>query len=183
MSEARVTVFVLTLLVALLSGVDTLAMVVLPADFTEMVTGSQIVVHGRVVAVRSQLIRDRRTIETIISLSVVDALKGTPGEIVHFRVPSGQVGRYRRVMVGAPEFTEGEEVVLFLTGRAPMVPVPFGLSQGVYRVARGANGQPMVTRPVAPDVPGRVVRGDPARRPVELTAFTRAVRTIAEGRP
>ena len=35
------------------------------------------------------------------------------------RVPGGQVGRYRRLMVGA-RVREGEEVVLFLKGRAPV---------------------------------------------------------------
>ena len=114
-------------------------MVVVPAEFSEMVTASDLVVHGRVVAIRPQIVGDRRTIETVITVAVVDALKGQPGETVYFRVPGGQVGRYRRVMVGAPEFVEGEEVVLFLKGRAPGVPFPFGLSQGVYRVVRGGR--------------------------------------------
>jgi hypothetical protein len=66
------------------------AMVVVPAGFSEMVTASDLVVHGRVVAMRSQLVGDRRTIETVITVDVVDALKGQPGETVYFRVPGGQ---------------------------------------------------------------------------------------------
>jgi hypothetical protein len=158
------------------------AMVVVPAEFSEMVTASDLVVHGRVVAIRPQIVGNRRTIETVISVAVVDALKGQPGETVYFRVPGGQVGRYRRLMVGAPVFVEGEEVVLFLKGRAPGVPFPFGLSQGVYRVVRGAAGQSLVTPPTVAEAPGRVVRGDPSRRPMELAAFARNVRAIAEGR-
>ena len=156
------------------------AMVVDPAAFSEMVTASDLVVHGRVVAIRPQLVGDRRTIETVITVAVVDALKGQPGETVYFRVPGGQVGRYRRVMVGAPEFAEGDEVVLFLKGRAPGVPFPFGLSQGVYRVVRGAGGSALVTPPTISEAPGRVVRGDLSRRPVELSVFARNVRAIAE---
>jgi len=156
------------------------ATVVVPVEFSEMVASSELVVHGRVVGVRSQVTSDRRTIETLVTVSVLDALKGEPGSTVYFRVPNGQVGRYRRVMVGAPEFAEGDEVVLFLKGRPPVVPMPFGLSQGVYRVARGRDGRGMVTPPVVSEAPGRVVRGDPARRPLEMSAFARDVRAIVE---
>jgi len=85
-------------------------------------------------------------------------------------------------MVGAPVFVGGDEVVLFLRGRAPAVPVPFGLSQGVYRVARARDGRLMVTPPVIAEGPGRVVRGDPARRPLEMSVFARDVRAIVERR-
>ena len=48
------------------------AMVVVPAEFSEMVTASDLVVHGRVVAIRPQIVGNRRTIETVISVAVVD---------------------------------------------------------------------------------------------------------------
>ena len=156
------------------------ATVIVPADFSEMVASSELVVHGRVVGVRAQITGDRRTIDTVVTVSVVDAFKGDPGSTVYFRVPSGQVGRYRRVMVGAPEFEEGDEVVLFLKGRPPALPMPFGLSQGVYRVARGRDGRGTVTPLVISETPGRVVRGDPARRPLEMAVFARDVRAIVE---
>jgi hypothetical protein len=158
------------------------AMVVVPAGFSEMVTASELVVHGRVVGIRPQIVGDRRTIETVITIAVLDALKGQPGETVHFRVPGGQIGRYRRFMVGAPEFASGEEVVLFLKGRPPGVPFPFGLSQGVYRVVRDPGGRSLVTPPTVAEAAGRVVRGDPSRRPVELSVFARNVRAIVEER-
>jgi hypothetical protein len=161
------------------STAATSAMVVVPAGFSDMVTASDLVVHGRVTAVRPQLAGDRRLIETVVSVAVVDALKGQPGETIYFRVPGGQVGRYRRIMPGAPEFAEGDEVVLFLRGRAPAVPFPFGLSQGVYRVVR-AGGAALVTPPAIAETPGRVVRGDPARRSIELSTFARNVRAIVE---
>jgi len=96
-------------------------------------------VHGRVVDIRPQIAGDRRTIETVVTLAVLDAIKGQPGATVYFRVPGGQIGRYRRFMVGAPEFASGDEVVLFLKGRPPVVPFPFGLNQGVYRVVRDGD--------------------------------------------
>jgi hypothetical protein len=166
-----------------IGAASTSAMVVVPAEFSQMVTASELVVHGRVVGIRPQIVGDRRTIETVVAVAVLDAIKGQPGETVYFRVPGGQVGRYRRFMVGAPEFSSGEEVVLFLKGRPPGVPYPFGLSQGVYRVVRDAAGRGVVTPPVVSEAAGRVVRGDPSRRPVELAAFTRNVRAIAGRQP
>ncbi len=157
------------------------ATVVTPADFAEMVAQSQVIVHGTIVDVRSQLTGGRRTIESVITVSVLDALKGGPARTVMFRVPGGQVGRYRRVMVGAPSFAQGDEVVLFLRGLAPAMPMPFGLNQGVYRVSR-SNGAATVA-PIVAEGPGRVVRGDPARRSLPIDAFARVVRGIGERRP
>src|SRR5262245_20844195 len=141
------------------------ATVLVPADFNEIVSGSQLIVHGRVVDVRSQLVGDRRTIESVVTVSVMQAIKGDPGATVYVRVPGGEVGRYRRFMIGAPTFRSGEEVVLFLTGRAPSIPMPFGLSQGVYRVSSAADGSRLIAPPL---VEGRVVRGDPARKPIDV---------------
>ena len=166
-----------------IGAVSTSAMVVLPVEFSEMVTASELVVHGRVVGLRAQLVGDRRTIETVVTLSVMDAMKGQPGETVYFRVPGGQIGRYRRFMVGAPEFAPGDEVVLFLKGRPPGVPFPFGLSQGVYRVVRDASGRSLVSPPIVSEAAGRVVRGEAARRPIDLATFTRSVRAVAERQP
>ena len=184
-NKKKLRVFVSPWLVAvnvlLLSTPFLQATTVAPADFAEMVNGSQVIVHGAVVDVRAQASGGRGTIETLVSVAVVTMLKGQASPAVVFRVPGGQIGRYRRVMVGAPTFTPGEEVVLFLSGHAPAMPMPFGLHQGVYRVARSA-GRAMVT-PLVPDGAGRVVRGDPARRPLALDAFARGVRAIVERAP
>jgi hypothetical protein len=162
------------------------ATVELPVEFGEMVRGSQFVVHGRVLDARSQQTGDRRSIETVVTVAVAEALKGRPGDTVTFRTPGGEVGRYRRVIVGAPRFAAGDEVVVFLRGVAPALPTVFGLSQGLYRVARAGDGRPVVTPvPLSSPASGaeRVVRGDPARQPLALEAFAREVRARAEARP
>jgi hypothetical protein len=150
------------------------ATVVIPASFEEMVDASELVVHGRVRTVRGQSTSGRRSIESLVTVDVISTIKGEPAAAVTFRVPGGEVGRYRVVMVGAPVFEEGDEVVVFLDGRPPSVPMPFGLHQGVYRVSR-QNGAPRVG-PLVPADAGRVVRGDPARRPVPLDDFAAAIR-------
>jgi hypothetical protein len=137
------------------------ALTLLPADFNEMVAGSQTIVHGRVLDVQSELLSGRSSIQSVVTLQVIDTLKGAAAREVSFRVPGGRIGRYRRVVVGAPEFSQGQEVVVFLSGRAPALPMPFGLSQGVFRVADG------------------VVRADSTRHALAVGEFVRQVRTAA----
>jgi hypothetical protein len=161
------------------------ATVYVPVDFREMVTASRAIVHGRVADVRSEPTRDRLMVVTYVTLDVAEHLKGSFGDSVTFLVPGGQVGRYRRIIVGAPQFERGDDVVVFLSARGPSIPYLFGLSQGVYRVVRAADGRALVTPPaVMARGAGaeRVVRGDPARRPVPLASFARDVRAIVEGR-
>jgi hypothetical protein len=175
----------LLVLTALLLPLSAAATQYVPVDFREMVTASEAIVHGHVVDVRSEPTRDRLMVVTYVTLDVAEHLKGTFRDSVTFRVPGGQVGRYRRIIVGAPQFERGDEVVLFLSARGPSVPYVFGLSQGVFRIARAADGRALVTPPaVMARGAGaeRVVRGDPARRPLPLATFTRDVRTILEGR-
>jgi len=179
--------------VALAAGlsVSAGAMVVVPAEFSEMVSESDIIVHGRVIDVQSYETAGRRTIESLVTVQVVEALKGGTaaagpaerGRVVYFKLPGGEVGRYRRVMVGAPHCTRGDELVVFLKGRSPAVPMPFGLTQGLYRVSRDTAGRAMVMPTAALAGADRIVRGDPARRPLELTVFTTLIRSAAGARP
>jgi hypothetical protein len=151
-----------------------------------MARESELIVRGTVTNVESQIAGAGLAIESLITLQVAETIKGRASEQTVFRVPGGKVGRYRRVMVGAPEFAAGDEVILFLKGRAPAMAMPYGLSQGVYRVSR-ARGSAVVT-PAVVSSTGRVVRGDPARRPLDPAAFVRQVQsallpgTPSEGR-
>jgi hypothetical protein len=125
------------------------ATVVLPADLDTIVNGSHTIVRGRVVDVRSTMTSGRRSIHSVVTLAVDETLKGSGAGTVAFRIPVGQVGRYRRVVVGAPEFAVGDEVVVFLTGAAPAMPTIFGLNQGVYRLhGSPAGGLQTLTRNV-----------------------------------
>ena len=163
------------------AGASLSATTLVPADFAQMARESELIVRGTVVSVQSQMAGPRQTIESVITLSVADTMKGTAGAQTVFRVPGGRVGRYRRVMVGAPAFQAGDELILFLKGRAPAIAMPYGLSQGVYRVSR-RTGDAVVTPAVAAAA-GRVVRGDPSRRPLDPEAFARQVQLALTGAP
>jgi hypothetical protein len=156
------------------------ATVLVPAEFREIVAGSDIIVYGRVAEVRSEWADDRRRIDTVVSVDAASYLKGGPGRVVTFRVPGGEIGRYRNVMVGAPEFRPGDEAVLFLRGRGPSVAHVFGLSQGVFRVrVEGRTGLRVVVPPVVmaqSAAAEQVTRGASSRIPVPLDAFAATVR-------
>ena len=167
-------------LMAILTGVSSSlsATTVVPAEFGQMARESQTIVHGRVIHVDAHLVGPRRTIESLVTLQIVDTIKGGEAGQTVFRVPGGRVGRYRRVMAGAPQLAAGDEVIVFLKGQPPALPMPYGLSQGVYRVAR-RGGAATVTPPASTE--GRTTRGDPSRRPLTPTAFADQVRLALAG--
>lgn len=158
------------------------ATVLLPAEFREIVSGSQIIVHGRISAVRPEWTDGRRRIESVVTLAPSSFMRGTPVAAVSFRVPGGQIGRYKSVTVGAPQFREGDEVVLFLKSAGPAMPHVFGLNQGVFRVRIDQRtGRRHVTQPVLMArgaAPEPVVRGAADRRTLALEQFTEQVKTV-----
>lgn len=161
------------------------ATVLIPSDFREIVSGSQIIVHGRVSDVRAEWIDGRRRIESVVTLDASSFYRGTSSRSVTFRVPGGQIGRYKSVTVGAPEFRTGDEVVLFLRAQGPSVPQVFGLNQGVFRVkVDERTGQRLVTQPIVMakgTAPERVVRGARDRQPLPLDQFAAQVRSVLQG--
>jgi len=157
------------------------ATTIVPADLGELSRDAVAIARGRVADVQSQWTEDRGTVETIVTLEVEDYLKGSLGAMVRFRVPGGELGRYRTIVVGAPDFAVDQHVVVFLGAHGPTVPHIVGFNQGVFRVVRAADDSWVVSPPpaVAGAAAVRVVRGDPARRPVPLADFEQQVRTLA----
>jgi hypothetical protein len=161
------------------------ATVLIPADLGELSRGAVAIARGRVASLDAQWTEDRGTIETMVTLEVESYLKGSLGSTLRFRVPGGELGRFRSIVVGAPEFAVDQRVVVFLGANGPSVPHVLGLNQGVFRLSRpaGASGW-LVTSPVlAPATAGtvRVIRGDPSRRPMPLADFEQTVRALAAG--
>ena len=164
----------------MLGGAGLGATVILPASLGELAAGAQAIVHGRVVAIEPRWVPGRRQIETLVTLHADEYLKGELGVELTFKVPGGQLGPYRSVMVGAPTFHEGDEIVVFLNAQGPAVPWISGLNQGVFRVAEDPSGGKVVIPGVSLVAGGEAqsVRGDPARRRAGLQAFTDQVKAL-----
>ena len=181
----RRSCLVLTLVLGLgLTAGTLIASTFLSAEFKEVVSEASTIVRGRVTDVRAT----RSTageVESIVTIAVESALKGTAERFVAMRVPGGTIGRYRTVMIGAPVMQVGEHAVFFLKRGAGNSFWPVGLSQGIYRVsnAGGAAGSAgMVHAPVVAGVTtnasGPVVRGDARRKSLPVTEFESLVRLL-----
>ena len=154
------------------------ATTVVPLSFEQLVNESSSVIYGRVSDVRAQWTADRRFIESVVTVEILRGMKGSARETIAFTVPGGQVGRYLNVSPGAPSFATGDLAVFFLTSQGPRLPVTTGLTQGIYRVQRDSTSGEMVVLPPVVET-GRIVRGDPRRKPVSLSVFEGSVRTVA----
>jgi hypothetical protein len=168
-----------------LRAVSAGATVLIPADLGELSRDALVIARGRVAAIDAQWTEDHGTIETIVTLEVESYLKGSLGSMLRFRVPGGELGRFRSIVVGAPEFAVDQRVVVFLGARGPSVPHILGLNQGVFRVSRATDSAGwLVTSPVMlPSAAStvRVVRGDVSRRAIALTDFEQTVRALVGG--
>lgn len=157
------------------------ATVLIPAELSELSREAGAIVRGRVLQVDSRWTDDRRGVETRVTLDVESSLKGSLGDTVTFRVPGGRLGRVRSIVIGVPQFTVDERVIVFLGHRGPSVPHLVGLGQGVYRIrAEGPREQVTPVALVGTTTPQRLVRGDPSRRPWSLEAFEREVQALAQ---
>ena len=158
------------------------ATVLVPGTLNELVRDARVVVIGRVVEVRAQWTEGRRRVETVVVVEADAYLKGDYGPRLAFKVPGGEMGRYRSVMVGAPVFREGDEVVLFLDADGPVLPHLVGFSQGVLRLSRvRGTGRTMVLAPPLDMTGGAaqaIARGDASRAPVAIEVFAATVRAI-----
>jgi hypothetical protein len=164
-------------------GVPLSALTVRPLTFTELVQESTAVVQGRVIEVRGQWTADRGGIESLVLVEAAAYLKGALGDRVTVRVAGGEVGKFVNIIPGAPRFTPGDRVVLFLKTSGPSIPVITGTSQGVYRVSTDtASGASVVVPPVVDTTTRATPRGDLARRPLPLPAFEDAVRRAEAAR-
>jgi hypothetical protein len=158
------------------------AIVLAAADLVDLTRDSGAIIRGRVTAVNSRWTEDRRSVETLVTVDVESSFKGPLDKTAQFLVPGGTLGRYRSVVVGAPQFDVGQRVIVFLAWQSPRYPHLVGFSQGVFRVLSAASGTGLVVTPppiVRPPVGGAlIVRGDPARQAPSLTAFEQRLRAL-----
>ncbi|MGD1046101.1 MAG: hypothetical protein ABR936_12400 [Bacteroidota bacterium] len=82
---------------------------------TELTKGSSHVVQCKIKTIKSSWNEERTLITTEIELDVSEVVKGTISEkTILLKMPGGTIDGRTTVVVGAPSFDVGEEVVLFL---------------------------------------------------------------------
>jgi hypothetical protein len=158
---------------------STAAWVGTPLTFEEIVRSADLIVRGQVTDVRA--ITDPETgVESVVTVAVDAALKGSTDGFVSFRVPGGTIGRARTTMVGAPVLYPRETAVFFLKRDPSGAWRPVGLAAGIVTIGRdAATGAAVVHAPVrrtrtADGEP--VVRGDASRVLLRVSDFESLVR-------
>lgn len=106
--------------------------VVLALDATDLAERSDAVVRARVQGVFSEM---TNLVWTDVTLAVDEVLVGEAPDVVTLRQPGGLTDDFGTMVFGMPEFTEGEDVVVFLEF-TPDGPRVVGLSQGKASVSK-----------------------------------------------
>jgi hypothetical protein len=147
------------------------ASVTIPATLDELAAEADLVVLARVAHVATRQAAGTQRVERVVTLDVVRALKGSPGEALAIVLPGGTFGRYRTIAPGVPEVFDGEEAVLFLRASGVAGPQLVGLSQGLLRVrVDPVTGERMVGATTAAGTDGPIVRGAADRGPQPLSS-------------
>ncbi len=126
---------------AVLASAPVWATTMLALDLAALTRSSDAVVHGRVARVESRWTGDKLRIVTDAEIEVIDAVKGEVGKTVRLVSPGGVVGDIGQKVHGSPNFTRGEEVVVFLEARPGGTFLVTGMSQGKFRVERSSDGR------------------------------------------
>jgi hypothetical protein len=116
----------------------------------ELTSSASVIAIGRCTSVRS--VWEGRTLVTVATIVVEEALKGSPGTVVTVALPGG-IDANRRFPVsvvwpGAPTLQVGEDVLLFLEPEEGISSgaVVAGFSQGKFSIGRDAAGRRYVSR-------------------------------------
>jgi len=191
---------VLAVIAAGLTGAR--ATTVVPPEFPELAQKSDYVVRGRVVALRNEIrVRDGREVPfTLVDVEVKQVIAGEAPERVTLSMLGGTTSDGSELRVeGVPQFTVGDEDILFVQGNGtnyyPLYavmhgryPVKFDKKLNREYIAR-ANGVPLsataeVALPLAEgklaQLLRRQIKADDALTPSEFVQSIRAARATGE---
>jgi len=150
----------------------------------ELISGSDSVIQGEVIRIRSHWHASGRVIVTDATVRVDEVLIGNSPAVVQVRTYGGQVNDLVVEAHGFPKLEDGEKVILFLYQDAEDQTTRIqGYQQGHYRVVTRLDGVtlavPQLDEEVAMLTPGGV--SVPAPVSVEIGAFKTILFDSAEG--
>ena len=159
----------------------TSATTLLQLSLPQMTKDSTAIVRGTVAQV--SVLPRGSDLYTHYKIQVSETWKGASASSVDVAVPGGVYNNIRETVPGAPSLSAGQDYVLFLwTSKSGLTTIT-GLSQGLFPVVRAANGQLMISRPVASavtvDAAGHTVAGAPVE--MSLIQLRAAVAAIPGG--
>lgn len=145
----------------------------------DMIAKSTAIVHARITGASTAYLGS--VIYTHYKLKVLDQWKGAAHTSMEVLVPGGVVNGIRQTYPGAPEFTMGQEYVMFLWTSSRGLTYTLGFTQGVFTLPKDTSGQTMAVRAPTTEtllepLTGRVLKDQPISMPL-----TQLVSKIAAG--
>lgn len=145
----------------------------------EMAERADMIFIGRSIGSRADWNAQHTRIYTHTTFEVERFLKGGSGErSMTIRLWGGQVGALRSMVPGTPDFTTGEQVLLFCVGSEARVPTLLGLALGKFTLTTNDIGQTILKR----DISGLVLVNYRTDSPQAGTPPTRYLLSEVESR-
>jgi hypothetical protein len=136
-------------------------------SFERPVDGTDIIIQGRVEEIKTREAPDRSFVSTLITITVADQFKGTKVSSVTIEQPGGSMGAVTQGAPGSPEFSPGENVIVFLERKR----------NEAYRIVGGKQGK--FTAKAQPGSNQQIVE-DFARRSETLGSFVARLKEAAK---
>ena len=135
----------------------------------DMIGKSTSIVHGRIMG--SAAVKRGAVTYTDYKVSVLEQWKGASASNVDVLAPGGVLNGVRQTYPGAPEFTIGQEYVLFLWTSSSGATYTLGFTQGVFSLPKSVSGQTMAVRAATTETildpnTGQAVKDQPISMPL-----------------
>jgi len=123
----------LAIMIAVLAS-PAVATTVAKMSLEQLVHRADLIVQGRVQSVHSQWDEQRRLVFTYASIRVDEPLKGERRQSVLIRQVGGSFGSIEMSVAGAPQFKNGQRLLVFLKRQDATTFQVVGMNQGLYRI-------------------------------------------------
>ena len=119
--------------ILVLAATPLMATTVMRMELPALVKASDSIVQGHGEAIETRFESDKM-VYTYISVGVDDPLKGERRRSLLVRQMGGKIGAMTMWIAGAPQFKEGDQVIVFLRNRRDGTFDVVGLNQGKYDI-------------------------------------------------
>ena len=163
---ARIVIFLISSWLTAAGFVQATTLQKLSLD--RLIGEADLIIKGRVEELKTRQVSDRRSMITIVTVSIERQFKGPQVSSVTIEQPGGSLGDIAQGVPGLPEFSSGEEVIVFLK-RQP---------GGAFNIVGGKQGK--FTAKTQPGSREEVVE-DFAHRTEALDSFLNRLTSIIKG--
>jgi hypothetical protein len=163
---ARIVIFLVSACLAASGFVQ--ATTLQKLSFDRLIGEADLIIKGRVEELKTRQVSDRRSMITIVTASIERQFKGPQVSSLTIEQPGGSVGDIAQGVPGLPEFSSGEEVIVFLKRQRG----------GAFNIVGGKQGK--FTAKTQPGS-GEAVVEDFAQRTEALDSFLNRLTSMIKG--